>query len=79
MLARFRFAVPLDRIDVRSSPAGNPNHTDSQFPVILYRNKLCCTCWGNPDTKQRSTFISSESFVMASALCANGRPRREQP
>ena len=79
MLARFRFAVPLDRSDVRSSPAGNPNHTDSQFPVILCRNEFRLTCCGNPDRKQRSTIISTRSFLMGSALSANEQPRREQP
>ena len=73
MLARSRFAVPLDRSDVRSSPA------DSQSPVIPCRNEFRLTCCGNPHRKQRSTIVSTRSFLIGSALSANEQPRREQP
>ena len=78
MLARSRFAVPLDRSEVRSSPAGNLNHADSQFPIIICKNEFRLTCCGNPDTKQRPAIISTGSFLKGSALSANEQPRREQ-
>jgi hypothetical protein len=78
MLARSRFAVPLDRSEVRCSPAGSLDHADSQFPVIICKNEFRPTCGGNPDAKQRSAVISTGSFLMGSALSANEQPRREQ-
>ena len=74
MLTRSRFAVPLDRSDVRSSTTGNLNHADSQLPAIVCRNELGLICCGNPDAKQRPTIISMGSFLIDSALSANEQP-----
>ena len=79
MQARTRFAVPLDRSEVRSSPAGKLNQADSQFRIIICKNEFRPACCGNPLTKQRSTIIGMRSFLMGSALSANEQPRREQP
>ena len=79
MQARTRFAVPLDRSEVRSRPAGDLNHEDSQFPITICKNEFRLTCCGSPHRKQRSTIISTRSFLAGSALSANEQPRREQP
>ena len=79
MLARSRFAVPLDRSEVRSRPAGKLNQADSQFRISICKNEFRPTCCGNPLTKQRSTIIGTRSFLMGSAHSANEQPRREQP
>ena len=79
MLARSRFAVPLDRSEVRSSPAGKLNQADLQFRISISKNEFRTTCCGNPVTKQRSTIMGTRSFLIGNALSANGLPRREQP
>jgi hypothetical protein len=39
MATRTEFAVPLDRTGVRSGPAGNLSHADSQLPVVICREE----------------------------------------
>jgi len=74
MLARSRFAVPLDRSELRSSPAGNLDKENSQLPIISGKNKVRPTSRDNPDTNHSRT----ASFLIGSALSTSGQLGREQ-
>lgn len=78
MATRSKFAVPLDRSEMRSSQSVNPKGQISTSRAMSGMEEVCLSCCGNSHLKQSRTTVDRGTFLIGLARSTNGKSGRER-